>query len=291
MLFGEDFMSGCRKAGMSPEQVGMYIYMLILEWTDKAPLEDDMKRLAIRCGWDVRIVKRLVAEIVDLAKYTREDGRLSNERMQFEIGVYVAKVRAKEEKKAYTSRPEVRELPDNYATATGQLADSYATANEHLSEKPKENNEASPKNVLYAHARNIQKQTQTHKEEEEKASQQQEDGGVLASLNGAAYPMLESIKGWVTLDDQGARTWLTGTIQHFGEQATKDAFHKLKTDIAEGKLIGRPLQVWSTIARKYAAGPQAPPGRASDSEKKAKLKAQRDLIRAEYGWTEEKTHG
>jgi uncharacterized protein YdaU (DUF1376 family) len=290
MLFGEDFLSGCRKSGMSPEQVGMYIYMLILEWTDKEPLDDDMRRLAVRCGWDVRIVKRLVSELVGLTKYQRENGKLSNERMEREIAVYCAKVKAKEQRKAaHTSRVDVTQLPDSSAVAIQQLADSYATAKPDLSEKPKENNEPWPKNLAYTRARNIQNQNHIEKEEVASPPATQD---VLAALNGSAYPMLESIAAWMpSMGDTAARQWLSTTVRTYGEDRTKDAFVSLSTRIAEGQTITHPLRMWSKLAADPPRSAANPPARGKPQLDKETLKAQRDKIRAENGWVEEVAHG
>jgi uncharacterized protein YdaU (DUF1376 family) len=279
MLFGDDFMSGCRKAAMTPEQVGMYIFMLLLEWTDKAPLEDDPKRLSVRTGWDVRIVRRLVNELVGLTKYDREDGHLSNERMQREIAIYVTKAKAKEARKGNTSRVDVAQLSDSSPIATPQLTDSYPTAGEHLSEKDNENNGGVQKTTRYTRAR----QNQIPEPEADSVC-------VLGALNGAAYPMLESITAWMPhMDDPCAREWLRKTILNFGEQPTKEAFQTVTTRIAEGRPITHPLRLWSKIA-----GTMAENAKAADPPKnklKAALDKQREKMRIEHGWAEEVTHG
>jgi uncharacterized protein YdaU (DUF1376 family) len=150
MLFGEDFLSGCRKAAMTPEQVGMYIFMLILEWTDKAPIDDDMKRLSVRTGWDKRICTRLSGELVSLGKYHREEGHLSNDRMQSEIAIFIEKQKAKDAKMSASSGAAVAQLsPSSFA--------AKPLAGDDLSEKDNENNEAVPEKPLYARASQKQK--------------------------------------------------------------------------------------------------------------------------------------
>ena len=120
------------------------------------------------------------------------------------------------------------------------------------------------------------------------ASSQQQAPDVLAGLNGAAYSMIESVRGWLgNSDEKSARQWLGTTIDSFGEDATKAAFQKLQTEIAEGKTFARPLQVWSASARRMC-------GKARDAEKEKRdllLKAQRDKIRAEMGWTDGGANG
>lgn len=89
-LFVEDFLEGCRKSCMTPEEIGAYIVMLCLEWSDQEPLKDDFRVLSSRTGWDPRLVKRLVGQLVERGKYLREEGRLRNARMQDEIAKFCA---------------------------------------------------------------------------------------------------------------------------------------------------------------------------------------------------------
>lgn len=94
-LYGDDFMSGCRKAGMTPAQVGCYIFLLLLEWADQKPLEDDMRKLSMRMGWDVRTVRTLVTQVVATGRYRKQDGALSNERLETEIAIYCDRLKTR----------------------------------------------------------------------------------------------------------------------------------------------------------------------------------------------------
>ena len=132
-FYPEDFMHGCRMAGMSPEQVGAYIYMLCLEWLNRGPIKDDMRKLAMGMGWDIRLVKRLVNEVVGIGKYLRAEGKLSNERLEEEIAKFCHKYQQKEAAAA-------KELPANSAVGAAKLPGSYATATQHLSKKSNKNN-------------------------------------------------------------------------------------------------------------------------------------------------------
>ena len=109
----------------------------------------------------------------------------------------------------------------------------------------------------------------------------------LASLNGTAYAMISDIAGWMhNGDEQCAKTWLASTIQIYGDQITKQAYHKLGTDMAEGRTFARPLQTWTAIARRMQHEGNA--GREDGADKrKAMLAAQREKIRQEQGWVEE----
>ena len=142
-LYADDFLTGCRRSGMTPEQVGVYIFMLALEWQDKAPLDDDMRVLSIRTGWDIRTVRRIVNSLVQLRKYEREDGLLQNQRMQEEIEIYVAKVKEKEGKIVLHS-------PVNEPTLTKHRGDIKPTLTPDLSEKANKNKATTSEKALYA---------------------------------------------------------------------------------------------------------------------------------------------
>lgn len=291
---------------MTPEQVGMYIYMLILEWTDKAPIDDDMKRLAVRCGWDVRIVRRLTNELVDLAKYQREEGKLSNERMQIEIGIYVAKVNAKRTKAADTSRADVAQMSENSPIASQQLADSCATAGEHLSEKDNKNNDTTQKTARYTRARN----TQIQKPDSERSS-------ITSVVNSAAPPLkidLDDLSDRLLAACNGA---LDNPVNCMGllslsiPQMWIDRGCDLERDIiptlqaAGKKYHGKNINTWNYFTKMIAeakanreaglpavaaAGASKRGGREAE-ERDVRLRAQRERIRRENGWTEEVTHG
>jgi uncharacterized protein YdaU (DUF1376 family) len=276
-LYGDDFISGCARSGMTPEEVGAYICLLVLEWESQAPLDDDARRIAVACGWDIRTVRRLIGRLVALGKYRREDGELSNERMQLEIAAYVTKAKAKER-----SAPTSGRIPTEVGEKSGRILPDM---NGVLSKKPNEINEGAPKNTLYARVAPTRVrilEAQKIEKESKLASVEQE--AWLAGLNGSAYPMLKSIRGWmVGGDEHSAREWLGNTINAFGEEPTKSAFQKISTEILDGKTVARPLQAWATIARRMANEVKAKP----EQGKKAALEAQREKMRAEFGWTSE----
>jgi uncharacterized protein YdaU (DUF1376 family) len=124
-FYPEDFMHGCRISGMSPEQVGAYIYMLCLEWLNRGPLEDDARKLAMGMGWDIRLVRRLVNEVVSIGKYDRANGRLTNQRMEEEIAKFCRKMQAK-------LAAAGNDLPSSSGVANEQLPGSSDIANQHL---------------------------------------------------------------------------------------------------------------------------------------------------------------
>ncbi len=80
----------------------------------------------------------------------------------------------------------------------------------------------------------------------------------LAGLNGAADVMLTDIIRWmVGGDEQCARAWLGKQVTIYGQQAVRDSYAKLSTDLASGVIVSRPLQAWSKIASRMQAEPSA----------------------------------
>lgn len=106
----------------------------------------------------------------------------------------------------------------------------------------------------------------------------------LSGLNGSAEPMLEDIIAWMNGGDlRGARNWLNSTISMFGQDVTKASYHKLKTELAEGQIVSRPLQTWSKIAQRMKAEP-----RSAGSPAKDAAVSRRERIRKHVEETEEK---
>ena len=87
----------CKLAGMSAEQVGVYVSLIGEQWRKQGPIEDDPRRLSLALGWDVRFVRKVVGQIVGLGRLERTpEGRLSSRCMEQEIADYVQKVREQE---------------------------------------------------------------------------------------------------------------------------------------------------------------------------------------------------
>ena len=102
---------------------------------DQAPLEDDMKKLAMRTGWDVRVVRRIVDDVVATGRYERREGKLTNEHMQQEITKFVEKQKVKRaEEEARQAR--MRTGSDNNA---GSMSDHRGDNDQTLTDDLPEN--------------------------------------------------------------------------------------------------------------------------------------------------------
>lgn len=104
----EAWLEDCRKAGLSPEQVGVFIHVIALMWSDQARLADDFRRLSVRLGFDVRQTKRIVGDLVSLGMLMHADGQIWNPRADKDLA---------------------------------KLRGSYRVANDDLSRNPNQNSE------------------------------------------------------------------------------------------------------------------------------------------------------
>ena len=96
----------------------------------------------------------------------------------------------------------------------------------------------------------------------------------LAGLNGSADPMISDIVGWMYGgDEKAARNWLSAMVSQMGQDTVRKSYLKLKTDLAEGALIAKPLQTWTKIAQRLKAEPAAQSGNGAVAE------TRRDRIR------------
>lgn len=83
----------------------------------------------------------------------------------------------------------------------------------------------------------------------------------LAGLNGSADPMISDIVGWMHGgDEKAARNWLAAMVSQMSQDTVRRSYLKLKTDLAEGALIAKPLQTWTKIAQRMKAEPKAEDG-------------------------------
>jgi hypothetical protein len=113
----------------------------------------------------------------------------------------------------------------------------------------------------------------------------------LSGLNGSAEPMVRDILGWLGPRGEitNARQWLTSTLHTFGEDVTAQSYHKLKTDIATGKLIASPIHTWTRIAQRMKAEPKtAAPVKDTPADKRARIRqhveAEAAKMKSEKQW-------
>lgn len=123
------------------------------------------------------------------------------------------------------------------------------------------------------------------KEQGNKGTISQPEGAVPEKLAGEdlASQMAKDVAGWMSGgDEQLAREWLRNTRSAYGNDNLRDAWIKLKSDLAEGKIIAHKLGTLSAIAKRLKEDPAAVATSRSKIDKlKANLTAeQRALVEA-----------
>jgi hypothetical protein len=113
---------------------------------------------------------------------------------------------------------------------------------------------------------------QGNKETSRPAPAQAAEG--LAGLNGCTDPMIADVMRWMNSgDEKSARKWLSSTVAIYGQDATKDAWIKLGTDMATGSVIAQPLATWAKIATRMRDERKAAPPTTKRDEEMRKLHA------------------
>jgi hypothetical protein len=125
-FYFEDFLHGCRKAAMTPEEVGMYIMQLGFIWEDEGATSADPSLIGVRTGWGKRLSTRLIQHLIAKKKLAvTADGRLTNARMEHEIGTFVAVKKAalarEESKRKSVFSPTIEPLEIDYRETTNDL--------------------------------------------------------------------------------------------------------------------------------------------------------------------------
>lgn len=123
------------------------------------------------------------------------------------------------------------------------------------------------------------------KEQGNKGTISQPEAAVPKKLAGEdlASQMAQDVAGWMSGgDEQLAREWLRNTRSAYGNDNLRDAWIKLKSDLAEGKIIANKLGTLSAIAKRLKENPTSAAPSVNKIEKaKAYLTAeQRALVEA-----------
>lgn len=126
-FYFEDFVSGCLKAGLSAEEVGMYVMSLGFIWTDNGQTPADERRLGIRTGWDTRVIRRLKQALITKGKLTEDNGLLRNARMEREIVAFVKVKKAAQDREAAKRERKSNGVQDSHLASTSRPATGLAT--------------------------------------------------------------------------------------------------------------------------------------------------------------------
>lgn len=219
-----DWQSGTRKHGMSFELRGFYSECLDVMWELQDQLPKDPKNLSMLLGTNPRMVRALIPKLIDLGKLVETEIGYYNPRMMADIlgvesvpvdGPFAPHSPATDAPIASESRPKIRKNPTK--TTREVRTDTEAEEDTEKNTKPASVESGTPRDVLA----------------------------------GPIDPMIADLIGWMSYgDERTARQWLSNTIRACGQEPTNDAYAKLKTELATGSLIARPIQTWSKIAQR-----------------------------------------
>lgn len=213
-----DWQRGTRKHNMSFELRGFYSECLDAQWEMQGELPKDAKILAILLGTNARLVRALMPQLVALGKMTETSTGYSNDRMAEDIG----------------------QAPSDLEPASNQARTKRESSTK-IEKKPA------------ITTRDLEKEKEKEKEIERKeelascAAREEKSVDVTAE-------MVESIIGWAPgMNQTEARQWLVSSARIYGQDPLRASYHKLKTDLITGQIIGHPLRAWGAIAERLRA--------------------------------------
>jgi hypothetical protein len=216
-------------------------------------------------GCDIRLYRRLCRALVgEGAKFYVEDGLIKNSRVEREIAAFCREHKKRRDaalEREAKRRLQMRsgELPGDFSqTSRGllpQVSNMFtaqeAKITETSSQKPNEINVCTATTVAQQNQSPALTRTtnQNHQPEREESKPAIDQPPALAGLNGSAEPMLRDVIAWMGGgDERSAREWLSKMIHINGQDAVKQGYLKLSTDMVSGVTVARPLEVWAKIA-------------------------------------------
>ncbi len=119
------------------------------------------------------------------------------------------------------------------------------------------------------------------KEQRNKGTNSQQEAIAPATLAGEdlASLMAADVASWMQGgDEKSARNWLRTTAAAYGHKATRDAWVKLKTDLATGGIVADKLKTMCAIAQRLKEGQQDIPAKPYETAKDQRKAANRRVM-------------
>ncbi len=286
-FFPSDWRTGCLVLNL--EEEGLYIRLCMFHYDTGKALPDDYPKAAGLLNVHVNKFRKVMDSLISKGKVIRAQGILFNERVQEEIDKYrmehvarskAARAREEERRAIQLSKAVEAEIERRRATtpvptpcptpAPTPLVGAGVSPPVHI-EPPTQSTPPNPLNSLkvdttavaqseHSSGTNLESRSQNPEKKErvyQPASSMTPREEGLAGLNGSADPMITDIVGWMTGGDrQSAKNWLSTFLGQYAQEVVRESYLDLKTQIAEGKIISRPLMVWSKIAARMKATPR-----------------------------------
>ena len=262
-LYGRDFRSDTEH--LRAREAGAYLLLMMTAWEmPGCRLPDDNKQLSRWARVDARAWTKIKPLV--MAFWVLEDGFWTQSRLKTEFAkahnrVEALRANARLGGRKKTSKTGNSEKPIGYPDGSNLVPISETNRGLH-SHRTLNNNNNPASNTKSARG--------------------------LAGDLGIADAMLLDIQAWVpSMDRPGAESWLSTQRQTFGASTVSASYAKLKTDMATGGLVSKPLQAWSKIAgrmqRESEVGPQpSARERAIEGTKRAREVA-RKMFEAQPG--------
>ncbi len=234
--YARDYHEGTRELTLAER--GAYSDILDMIYMAGAPLKDDERMIAYKLHVDVRTWRPIRNRLLALGKLYLVRGCLHNARAKTMLSQREIERRSMGDRPGIAggSRPDRpgidRDLFENINDFNGN---SRPTSTELASKK--EEVETEGDNIIPL-----------------RASQER-----LAGQGGVADLMIRDVVVWMNGDEKCAREWLTNQVGIYGEKVVRDSYAKLRTDLASGKIITRPLQTWCSIAGRLHGQPSNQP--------------------------------
>ena len=231
-----DFRDGTRKLSLAAR--GAYNDLVDLMYIHGGPIEDDDFAIACELRVKMKQWRAVRAEILASGKLTLVDGFIHNERADEELSKRAA------QRLLRSSRKSARPLLDGSSKA----AEKQDEGNDNdINGGGAEKTSSSTGELASKKAEGESEDRKT------RADSKQSDAG-LAGSSDAAVPMIADIRSWMAAGagTHEAAQWLGTLVGQYGEAIVREAYLKLKTDIAAGGLMVRKLQVFASIAKRLA---------------------------------------
>lgn len=238
-LFTGDWIVGT--IGLTFEQKGFYLEVLLRMWERKAGLPNDDKWLAAALQCNPRTVRKLKAELIALGKLVVECGKLVNPRMMREIG-------------------------------SGRIGAELEPNSTRIGAELEPNAPKNPTITTHAQARALHFHIQKEEEKKERvvptdaphpeparASEDPPDFVECKSaFNGSTERMLAEIETAMgsSGDRDRAAQWLASLLRTNDQHSVSQSFQMFLNAKAEGQVITHLLRYWSKTASSLKAMPQ-----------------------------------
>lgn len=245
-LYTADWAEGT--VGMTFEQEGFYLRLLMLMWARKAMLPHDLDELARHLRADRRVIRRLLSDLEALGKLVITETEIINERMKAEIGTREKQV------KSATSRADFRRTS----------ATSPAKVQEKSGGTQKSTQANSTTSAPTANPPIFQKS-----DTDTKNTPQPADTNSAAETGGlAGLERVKLLAEWLTpghkltgqaLDIAAAQNLIASQVRDVGQVAVERAFVDVLAKLACGEPVGKPVKLWIAICRTHKGATAEPP--------------------------------